>query len=285
MREAELGLQVAPGAGSLRESGQQSGSSLSSPTDPPGPCGPSRRSAGAARSPSGPRVSRRNRRSGRCRRRPRARRRRWPRWLMVIFVCATARLPFRSTLEPPRKCRMLTPLSKPALLTSMNSAAGPWNQVAVIQPSSCHTVREALPVAGVAPQRPVLHDLDDRGFVVHQSTFIPVSLTSFDHFCTSSRRNLPNSSIAMPIGTAPCLPQFSFTSGALMILTISAFSSFEHRPRRARGRHQAEPDGGLVARHAGLGDGRHLRRHRGARLAGGGERLQLAAARVRRRWC
>src|SRR5688572_24778012 len=61
---------------------------------------------------------------------------------MVILVCATARLPFRSTLEPPRKCRMLTPLSKPALLTLMNSAAGPWNQVAVIQPSSCHTVRK-----------------------------------------------------------------------------------------------------------------------------------------------
>ena len=37
---------------------------------------------------------------------------------------------------------MLTPLSKPALLTLMNSAAGPWNQVAVIQPSSCHTVRK-----------------------------------------------------------------------------------------------------------------------------------------------
>ena len=37
---------------------------------------------------------------------------------------------------------MLTPRSKPALLTSMNFAAGPWNQVALIQPSSCHTVRK-----------------------------------------------------------------------------------------------------------------------------------------------
>src|SRR5688572_10827321 len=61
---------------------------------------------------------------------------------MVILVCATARLPFKSTLEPPRKCRMLTPFSKPALLTLMNSGAGPWNHVAVIQPSSCHTVRK-----------------------------------------------------------------------------------------------------------------------------------------------
>src|SRR5262245_14089969 len=62
------------------------------------------------------------------------------RWLMVILVWAIARLPFRSMLMPPRKCRMLTPLSKPALLTSMNLAAGPWNHVAVIQPSSCQTV-------------------------------------------------------------------------------------------------------------------------------------------------
>ncbi len=35
---------------------------------------------------------------------------------------------------------MLTPRSKPCLLTRMKSRAGPWNQVAVIQPSSCHTV-------------------------------------------------------------------------------------------------------------------------------------------------
>ena len=45
----------------------------------------------------------------------------------------------RVLIEPPRKCRMFTPASKPAWLTRTNSAAGPWNQVAVIQPSSCHT--------------------------------------------------------------------------------------------------------------------------------------------------
>src|SRR5688500_6840802 len=61
---------------------------------------------------------------------------------MVILVCAMARAPRSSTLEPPRKCRMLTPFSKPARLTSMNSRAGPWNQVALIQPSSCQTVRK-----------------------------------------------------------------------------------------------------------------------------------------------
>src|SRR5512135_1224317 len=45
-------------------------------------------------------------------------------------------------LVPPRKCRMLTSFSNPARLTSMKRDAGPWNQVAVIQPSSCHTVRK-----------------------------------------------------------------------------------------------------------------------------------------------
>src|SRR5262245_66335015 len=64
------------------------------------------------------------------------------RWLMVIFVCAIAREPRTSTDEPPRKCRIETPRSKPARLTSMNFDAGPWNQVALIQPSSCQTVRK-----------------------------------------------------------------------------------------------------------------------------------------------
>src|SRR6185295_155170 len=35
---------------------------------------------------------------------------------------------------------MLTPLLKPSRLTSMNFSAGPWNQVAFIQPSGCQTV-------------------------------------------------------------------------------------------------------------------------------------------------
>ena len=34
---------------------------------------------------------------------------------------------------------MFTPCSNPDRLTAMNSAYGPWNQVAVIHPSSCHT--------------------------------------------------------------------------------------------------------------------------------------------------
>src|SRR5437899_10576202 len=37
---------------------------------------------------------------------------------------------------------MLTPLFQPSRLTSMNRSAGPWNHVAIIRPSSCHTVRK-----------------------------------------------------------------------------------------------------------------------------------------------
>src|SRR5919199_626717 len=42
---------------------------------------------------------------------------------IVIFVCAIARSPARSTDVPPRKCRIETPRSKPSRLTRMNSSA------------------------------------------------------------------------------------------------------------------------------------------------------------------
>src|SRR5205814_378755 len=45
-------------------------------------------------------------------------------------------------VEPPRKCGMLTPRFQPSRLTSMKSDAAPWNHVAVMRPSSCHTVRK-----------------------------------------------------------------------------------------------------------------------------------------------
>jgi hypothetical protein len=61
---------------------------------------------------------------------------------MVILVCAMARVPFTSTLVPPRKWRITTPRSNAARLTSMNLSAGPWNQVAVIQAPSCQQVRK-----------------------------------------------------------------------------------------------------------------------------------------------
>src|SRR5262245_2850567 len=64
------------------------------------------------------------------------------RWVMVIFVCETARAPATSTEQPPRKWRMRTPLANPSRLTRMKSSAGPWNQVAIIRPSSCQTVRK-----------------------------------------------------------------------------------------------------------------------------------------------
>jgi len=57
-----------------------------------------------------------------------------------ILVWAIARVPAMSHVQPPRKCRMLTPRSNPSRLTRMNSEAGPWNHVAVIHASSCQTV-------------------------------------------------------------------------------------------------------------------------------------------------
>ena len=43
-----------------------------------------------------------------------------------------ARIPFTSALCPPRKCRIETPRSQPAMLALMNSAAGAWHQVAIM---------------------------------------------------------------------------------------------------------------------------------------------------------
>src|SRR6185503_10871380 len=54
---------------------------------------------------------------------------------------ATPRTPATSTDVPPRKWRMRTPRSKPSRLTRMKSSQLPWNQVAIILPSSCQTVR------------------------------------------------------------------------------------------------------------------------------------------------
>src|SRR5687768_1941048 len=59
---------------------------------------------------------------------------------MLIFVCAIARAPATSDVWPPRKWRMLTPQLNPSRLTSMNCCAVPWNHVAHISASGCHTV-------------------------------------------------------------------------------------------------------------------------------------------------
>ena len=57
----------------------------------------------------------------------------------------------------------------------MNSSRVPWNQVAIITPSSCQTGAEALPHPRVAQHRPVLDKLADgeavEKFVVHAQTF------------------------------------------------------------------------------------------------------------------
>src|SRR5512134_1006619 len=83
---------------------------------------------------------------------------------------------------------------------------------------------EAVPVAGVAPQRPVVDHLDDRELVRRQSAFAPDNFTTLAHFTISARRNLSNSSIDMPIGNTPCLAHAAFTSAELMILFASALS-------------------------------------------------------------
>lgn len=50
---------------------------------------------------------------------------------------------------------MLTPLAQPSCVTRMNSANGPWNQVAIITPSGCHTVakRSQSPASRHTAQR------------------------------------------------------------------------------------------------------------------------------------
>ena len=55
-----------------------------------------------------------------------------PRCMIVILVCAMARVPAREIRQPPVKCRMLTPRARPSWLTRMKSSFGPWNQVAIM---------------------------------------------------------------------------------------------------------------------------------------------------------
>ena len=59
----------------------------------------------------------------------------------------------------------------------------------------------------------------------------------------------------------PASPRRPCTSGRLSTLLISALSLSTIGLRRAGRRHDAEPDRRLVARHAGLGDGRHVGQH------------------------
>src|SRR4051812_4915360 len=192
-----------------------------------------------------------------------------PRWLIVILVWAMARLPCTSTADPPRKCRMLTPFSKPALLTSMNFAAGPWNQVADIQPSSCHTVRKRS-------QSPASR---------HSAQFCTTSMIAcLSALCSSIARP----SIDLGAGELDdLLPLHDVRAQELVELVdrhahgLRALPGpallhvglrehlvdfriqlFQDGPRRAGRRHEAEPDRRLVARHAGLGDGRHVGRDR-----------------------
>src|SRR5512134_36423 len=83
---------------------------------------------------------------------------------------------------------------------------------------------EAVPVAGVAPQRPVVDHLDDRELVFFNDTATTEIYTIFAHFTISSRRNLSNCSIDMPMVVVPCLAMVCLTSAESRSLFTSAFS-------------------------------------------------------------
>ncbi len=139
---ADLRLEVREMAVALGEAREQAGVERQPQrTDRPGRAGPSRRSAVAARGPSGRHAARRSRRSARCTRR--RRRHRAPRRAARSSSWSGSRRarPTTSIELPPRKCRMRTPRAQPCLLASMKPSALPWNQVAIMRPSSCQTVR------------------------------------------------------------------------------------------------------------------------------------------------
>jgi len=182
-REAELRLQVPQVAVASGKVPSRSGSSLIRADGSPGPCDPSRRSAGAARSPAlaalleeiveAPGADHVDVLASTV-----------ARWLTVILVCAMARRPHVHA-RAAEEVQMLMPRSKPALLTSMNSPRVPatrWRYPAVVVPDGA----EALPVTGVAPQRPVVHHFDDVELILrHQSTLAPESFTTFAHLTMS----------------------------------------------------------------------------------------------------
>ena len=159
---ADLRLHVGEMAVALGEAREQlPGRARAAPPGRPGRRDPSRRSAGAARAPSGRRGARGSRRSARCRRRrtppPRPAR-------AARSSSSSGRSRGRRTTSievPPRKWRIRTPRSKPSRLTRMNSSAGPWNQVAIIVPSSCQTVRKRSQSPASRQSDPVLDQVAD----------------------------------------------------------------------------------------------------------------------------
>src|SRR5579862_2058666 len=70
--------------------------------------------------------------------------------------------------------------------------------------------------------------------------------------------------------------------GRIQDLANLGIQALEHRPRRACGSHEAEPDARFVARDTGLGDGRNLGQHGGARFPRRAHRLELPGAHVGR---
>ena len=183
--------------------------------------------------PQRPPASRGSRRSARCRRRRTSTPSTSARWEIVILVCAIARSPARSIEVPPRKCRMLTPRSKPSRLTRMKSAAEPWNQVAIMRPSSCQTVakRSQSPASRHTAQFSI------RSRIVRRSSGISPPLTRTDISITRVWQCLAEASHP----AARC----TWTSRVRARSCSPRWSGGRHRragPRRRRpDRHQGRP--------------------------------------------
>ena len=97
-----------------------------------------------------------------------------------------------------------------------------------------------------------------------------------DHFSRSDLISAANSADVLPTGSAPSWASRSRTSGGRSASATAAGSLSIDRLRRAGGREQAVPLQRRIARHAGLGDGRHVRQRRHALRPRHRERAELA---------
>ena len=86
---------------------------------------------------------------------------------------------------------MLTPRSKPSRLTRMKSSAVPWNQVAIMRPSSCQTVRKRSQSPASRQTDPVLDQVADRPPVVRHLT--PIDTNGYINYTCMA---MPGGSIA-----------------------------------------------------------------------------------------
>src|SRR5262245_22555111 len=176
---------------------------------------------------------------------------------------------------------MLTPRSKPARLTSMNLDAGPWNQVAVIQPLSCQTVLKRS-------QSPASR---------HSAQFCTVSMIASLSSMTDSLLLLdacffPHRRPARDFGAqmrAERLRRRGFGKERAVRKRLANLVALKNggygavylrndRSGRSCGECERVPGRDVVVCDARLGDGRRVRQHREALRRSHRERLQRAAA-------